>query len=66
MKISHKLHKNSTIHLIPSLGPSGTFMSSKTPGRDIEDTWSMLMKISQKLHEDATIHLTQSPGPGSS
>ena len=38
MKISLKLHRNSPIHLTPSLGPS---MSSKTPGRDMEDAWRL-------------------------
>ena len=37
MKISYKLYNNSLIHLTSSLGPSGTSMSSKTPGRDLEN-----------------------------
>ena len=41
MKISLKLHRNSPIHLTPYLGPSETSMSSKTPGRDMEDAWSL-------------------------
>ena len=45
-------------------------MSSKTPGRDLEDRWSLdkvlyvwiLMKLSQKLLKDDTYHLTPTPG----
>ena len=28
-------------HLIPTSGPSGSSMSSKTPGRDLEERWSL-------------------------
>ena len=43
MKPSQKGHKDAPIDLTPSPGLSGTSMSSKTPGRDIEDKWSLKM-----------------------
>ena len=64
IKISHKLHKDIPIHLTPCLCSSGT---SKTPGKDMEDRWSLdrvpdvwLMKITQKLHRYSS---SPSPGP---
>ena len=58
------------LNLTPPPGSSGTSMSSKTPGRDLEDRWSLdkvlyvwiLMKLSQKLLKDDTYHLTPTPG----
>ena len=41
MKISQKLPKNATSYLTPSPGSSGTSMSSKAPGRDLEEMWSL-------------------------
>ena len=41
MKLSGKLLYDVLIHLRPSPGASGTSMSSKTPGRDLEDRWSL-------------------------
>ena len=32
-----------SFHLTPSPGPSGMSMSSKTPGKDLEDRWSLDM-----------------------
>ena len=41
MKLSDKLLKDYPYHLTPIPGSSGTSMSSKTPGRDLEDRWSL-------------------------
>ena len=41
MKFSDKLLKDDPYHLTPPPGLSGTSMSSKTPGRDLEDRWSL-------------------------
>ena len=41
MKILQKLHKDALIHLTPTSGQSGTYMSSKTPGRYLEERWSL-------------------------
>ena len=37
MKLLEKLLKDDSYHLTPPPGSSGTSMSSKTPGRDLED-----------------------------
>ena len=36
-----ELLKDDPYHLTPPPGSSGTSMSSKTPGRDLEDGWSL-------------------------
>ena len=41
MKLSDKLLKEDPYHLTPPPGSSGTSTSSKTPGRDLEDRWSL-------------------------
>ena len=41
MKLSVKLPWGILSTLTPSPAPSGTFLSSKTPGRDLEDRWSL-------------------------
>ena len=41
VKISGKLLYDCLSHPGPSPGASGTSMSSKTPGRDLEDRWSL-------------------------
>ena len=38
-----KGNQDAPIGLTPSQGPSGTSMSTKTPGRDFEDRWSLDM-----------------------
>jgi len=43
MKLSQTLLMDVPSHLTPSPGPSGMSMSSKTPGRDLEDRWSLDM-----------------------
>ena len=45
MKLSVKLPRNIMSTLTPSPDPSGTFLSSKTPGRDLEDRWSLEVSI---------------------
>ena len=40
-KLLQKLPKDAFSYLTPSPGSSGTSMSSKTPGRDLEDRWSL-------------------------
>ena len=41
MKLSQEVQMDSPFPLTPSPGPSGTSMSSKTPGSDLEDRWSL-------------------------
>jgi len=41
MKLSQKLLKYDPYHMTPPPGSSGTSTSSKTPGRDLEDRWSL-------------------------
>ena len=41
MKLSQKLLKDDPYHMTPPPGSSGTSTSSKTPGRDLEDRWSL-------------------------
>ena len=41
MKLSVKLLMDITSTLTPSQAPSRTSISSKTPGRDLEDRWSL-------------------------
>ena len=41
MKLTDKLLRDDPCHLTPLPGSSGTSMSSKTPGRDLEDRWSL-------------------------
>ena len=41
MKLTQKLLKYDTYHMKPPPVSSGTFMSSKTPGGDSEDRWSL-------------------------
>ena len=41
MKLSGNLFYDVLFHLRPSPGASGTSTSSKTPGRDLEDRWSL-------------------------
>ena len=41
MKLSDKLLKDDPYHQTPPPGSPGTSMSSKTPGRDLEDRWSL-------------------------
>jgi len=41
IKLSEKLLKYDPYHMTPPPGSSGTSMSSKTPGRDLEDRWSL-------------------------
>ena len=41
MKLSVKLSRDILSTLTPSLSPSRTSVSSKTPGRDLEDTQSL-------------------------
>ena len=41
MKLSGKLLLDVLFHLRPSPGTSGTSMSSKTPGTDLDDRWSL-------------------------
>ena len=41
MKLSDKLLKDDPYHLTPPPGSSGTYMSSKTPGIDLEDRWNL-------------------------
>ena len=41
MKLSDKLLKEDPYHLTPPSGSSGTSTSSKTPGRYLEDRWSL-------------------------
>ena len=43
MKLSQKLLIDVSSHLTPSPGPSGMSVSSKTPGRDLEDRWRLDM-----------------------
>ena len=43
MKLSQKLQMDVSSYLAPSPGPSGMSMSSKTPGRDLEDRGSLDM-----------------------
>ena len=40
-KLSQKLLKYDPYHMTPPPGSSGTSTSSKTPGRDLEDRWSL-------------------------
>ena len=70
MKLSQKLLKGDPYHLTPTPGSSGPSIFPMTPGRDLEDRWSLdkvlyvwiLMKLSQKLLKDNTYHLTPTPG----
>ena len=41
MKLSVMLPRDIMSTLTPSPALSSTFMSSKTPGRDLEDRWSL-------------------------
>ena len=41
MKLSEKVQMVSLFAMTPSPGPSGTSMSSKTPGSDLEDRRSL-------------------------
>ena len=41
MKLSQEVQMDSPLPLTPSWGPLGTSMSSKTPGSDLEDRWSL-------------------------
>ena len=41
MKLSQKLLKDDPYHLTPTPGSSGTSMSTKTPIRDLGDSWSL-------------------------
>ena len=41
MKLSQKLLKDDPFNLTPLPGSSGASISSKTPGRDLEDGWSL-------------------------
>ena len=41
MNLSAKLPREIMITLTPSTAPSRTSKSSKTPGRDFEDMWSL-------------------------
>ena len=41
MKLSVKLPWGFLSTLTPTPAPSGTFLSFKTPGRDMEDRWSL-------------------------
>ena len=41
MKLSGKFPMDILITMTPSLAPSRTSTSSKTPGRDLEDRWSL-------------------------
>ena len=41
-------------HLIPSLGSSGASMSTKTPGRELEDRWSLEGFLMVNLDENFT------------
>ena len=43
MKLSQKLLMDVSSHLKPYPGPSGMSMTSKTPGRDLEERWSLDM-----------------------
>ena len=40
-EISQQLQRVERCHITPSSALSGTFMSSKTPGRDLDDRWSL-------------------------
>ena len=40
MKLSEKFSRDIMSILTPSPAPSSTSLSSKTPGRDLEDRWS--------------------------
>ena len=40
MKLSLKFYMDSLSTLTPSPAPSRTSLSSKTPGRDLDDRWS--------------------------
>ena len=55
MKLSQKLLKYDPYHMTPSPGSSGIYTSSKTPGRDLEDRWSLdrvsaISKFFRNLH----------------
>ena len=41
MKVSVKFSRDILSTLAPSPAPSGTSLPSKTPGRDLEDRWSL-------------------------
>ena len=41
MKLSQKLLKDDPYHLTPPQGSSGTTMSCKNPGRELEDRWGL-------------------------
>ena len=41
MKLSQKLLNDDPYHMTPPPGSSGTSTSSKTPGRDLQDRWSL-------------------------
>ena len=41
MKLSKEHHKDTLIHLTLFPSPSGTYISSKTPGRDMKERWSL-------------------------
>ena len=43
MKLSVKLPRDILTSLTLSLAPSKTFLSFKTPGRDLDDRWSLDM-----------------------
>ena len=68
MKISQKLHKDAPFYLSPMPGGSGSSMSSKTPGRDLEEclirmllfTWlqSGTFMSSRKRHVEKDIDST--------
>ena len=43
MKLSQKVQVDTPINLTASPGPSGTLMSFKTPGNNLEDKYSLDM-----------------------
>ena len=55
MKLTQKLLKYDPYHMTPPPGSSETSTTSKTPGRDLEDKWSLdrvfaVSKFIRNLH----------------
>ena len=64
MKLSQKLLKYDPYNLTPPSGSSGTSISSKTPGRNLEDRWSFDGFLMLDLDENLTwshllVHIEQ-------
>ena len=61
MKLTQKLLKYDPYHMTPSPGLSGTSTSSKTPGGDLKDRWS-LERVSDVSKFFRNLHILKTPG----